>query len=149
MSDAPYTKRYIANTLNDLYDDNDQYMRRLQMQIANPSRTISQGMIERIKEIPILLEYLEEKLDHIVYDKEISGEVKKVYTVEVEATVMHSIDVLAYDPDEAMKAATCDTEKKIKDALSWVGPKVVTSALAMGSKPKYISGFQIDALREA
>ena len=131
------SKRLIAGKLHETHETAKFYSGVLDRHLGQKGLDVSPEMQRKIAEIPVFLDYLVEKLDLIVFDDEISRDLKKIYTVEVEATSIFRMKILAYDHGDAEIAASELIKKKIEDILERFEPNVVIDANTLDSVADY------------
>tara|TARA_R100001460_G_C3431102_1_gene162193 strand:- start:14 stop:496 length:483 start_codon:yes stop_codon:yes gene_type:complete len=148
MTQGKHSKSWVADTLNRLYDSNDHYIQSLKASLKRPDREIDKKMLAKIKEIPILLQYLEEKLDSIIFDEEMTKNQSKTYRVEVESNVILHIKVSSFHMQDAERLASSFIKKEIEDSLSKYFPKVFVSSVTKGSAPSHMEVEHISTYRE-
>ena len=132
-----FSKRFIAGKLHETHQTAKFYSEVLDRYLGQTGLDVSAEMQRRIAEIPVFLDYLTEKLDLIIFDDEISRDLKKIYTVEVEATAILRMKILAYDHGDAESAASELAKKKIEDILERFEPDVVIDANTLDSVADY------------
>lgn len=148
MYKGKHSKKWVTHTLNRLYESNDYYMQSLRASLKRPDKEIDKGMIAKIKEIPILLQYLEEKLDSIVFDKEMTKDQSKTYQVEVEVNATLHIRVSSFDARDAEKVASAFIKKEIKESLSKYSPVVFVDSMTKKSAPTHMEVEHISTYKE-
>jgi len=148
MYKGKHSKKWITHTLNKLYESNDYYIQSLKASLKRPDKEIDKEMLAKIREIPIFLEYLEEKLDSIVFDKEMTKDQSKTYRVEVEASVTLHIRVSSFDMRDAEKVASDFIKKEIKESLSKYSPAVFVSSITKQSAPSHMEVEHISTYKQ-
>jgi len=148
MYKGKHSKKWVVDTLNRLYSSNDHYMQSLKASLKRPDKEINKEMIAKIKEIPILLEYLEEKLDSIVFDEEMTKDQSKTYQVEVEVNATLNIRVSSFHPRDAEKVASAFIKKEIKESLSRYAPVVFVDSITKKSAPTHMEVEHISTYKK-
>ncbi|MEL0152282.1 MAG: hypothetical protein VW779_03605 [Halieaceae bacterium] len=148
MTQGKHSKSWVADTLNRLYDSNDHYIQSLRASLKRPDKDIDKEMLAKIKEIPILLEYLEEKLDSIIFDKEMTKNQSKTYRIEVEANAILHIKVSSFDMRDAERLASIFIKKEVEESLSKYFPAVFVSSITKGSAPSHMEVEHISTYKQ-